>query len=190
MLYADVWAQYAGQVQAIILMNCPGDTDNADLIFPDGFRIKYPELFETTSNAEDNADADDTESFWAQFVWIDVPAVGAAGTGILRTRLPGLEDSLQKSKLADRAHQAAEVWLETGFAMATFIGHPADQMPAAGTPTGDGVVLAEIELPDLPPQPQSPQPKMSPVQDPFFEDMIPLYRQGVRRQWGPHMAPD
>ena len=58
-------------------------------------------------------------------------------------------------------------------------------MVAFGTATGDGVVLSEVELPDAPPQPPYPQPSTSPVDDPFFKHMIPLYREGVRRQWGP-----
>jgi hypothetical protein len=52
-------------------------------------------------------------------------------------------------------------------------------------------------LPDVIPQPQTPQPKidMPPevyhVSDEIIPSlMLPLYKEGVRRQWGAHMAPD
>ena len=64
-----------------------------------------------------------------------------------------------------------------------------------GTTSGDGVVSAEIELADDTPQPADPQPDAPPFHTNTFDHyiarlMLPLYRQGVRRQWGPQMAPD
>jgi hypothetical protein len=71
------------------------------------------------------------------------------------------------------------------------------QLIAQGTETGDGVVLAEIELPVVSPQPQTPQPKIDMPQDVYRVSdeiipslMRPLYKEGVRRQWGMQMAPD
>lgn len=44
--------------------------------------------------------------------------------------------------------------------------------------------VASIQMDCAPPQPPYPQPPMSPVDDPFYEHMVPLYRKGVRRRWG------
>jgi predicted amidohydrolase len=185
MLYADVWAQYGGTIQALVMMNAPGKPEEGDFIFPDGFRVKYPELFSSPPQPGTGSDDDgERNELLEQSAWLGVPVVVASATGILRTRVPGLEPFLRDGKFADRAAQASEVWLETGFTPGTGVWEPDRGIVAFGTATGDGVALGEVELPDAPPQPPYPQPPASPVGDPFFEHMIPLYREGVRRQWG------
>ena len=126
-----------------------------------------------------------------------VPVIAAAATGIIRTKLPLLEWFLERSPCADRTSQAAETLFECGFAPATQVFNAEGQLLAQGTETGDGVVLAEIELPDIIPQPQTPQPKIDMPQEVYHVSdeiipslMLPLYKEGVRRQWGAHMAPD
>ncbi len=188
-LWPDLWAQYAGQVDVMVIMFSPGDLDNADLIFPDGFRAKYTELEETAVPADkDAAPASNNEFIEEQLYWLHVPAVFAGETGVVRTRLPRLELLLQESKLSDCASQASEVWLEMSLPMATGIGDAKKGLLTQGTTTGDGVVWAEIELADAPPQPQGPQPKMQVDEDKIARLVRPLYREGVRRQWGAHMA--
>jgi predicted amidohydrolase len=194
-LRADLLEQYAGQVHAMVLMFSPGYTSQAHLVFPDGFRLAYPE-FERVATPADKKGSNPGDEIMAQYgAWLHVPGVGAGATGVIRTRLPELETLLQGSELADRASQAADVWLELGFALATFVTDPDEGFLAQGTMMGDGVVLAEIELADAPPQPQGPQPSFPPLNRDTLnyyvaELMVPLYREGVRRQWGSHMAPD
>jgi predicted amidohydrolase len=185
MLYADMWVQYGGKIQALVMMNAPGEPEAGNLIFPDGFRLKYRDLFPSPPQLSTGSDDDGQRNgLLEQGPWLGVPVVTASATGILRTRVPGLESFLRDSRFADRAAQASEVWLETGFTPGTGIWEPDRGIVAFGTATGDGIVLAEVELPDAPPQPGSLQPPMGPVGDPFFEHMIPLYREGIRRQWG------
>jgi hypothetical protein len=185
MLYADVWGQYGGKIQALVMMNAPGKPEEGAFIFPDGLRCTYDELFPRPSQASKDRDDDANGNGVArQWPWLGVPSVAASATGVLRTRLPGLESFLRESKFADRAAQAPEVWLEAGFTPGTGVWDPDRGVVAFGTAMGDGVVLGEVDLPGAPPQPGTPQPATDPVRDPFFEHMIPLYREGVRRQWG------
>jgi hypothetical protein len=193
-LRPDLWAQYAGKVHALVLMFSPGNTSQANLVFPDGFRIEYPEFEKITTPADKRSDSGDDDVIEQCSAWLHVPAVCAGATGIVRTSLPALEILLRGSKLADHASQAAEVWLELGFAMATLVAAPDKGVLAQGTMMGDAVVSAELELAEAPPQPQGPQPSFPPLNRDTFdyyiaELMHPLYREGVRRQWGPHMAP-
>jgi hypothetical protein len=185
MLYADVWAGYGHKIQLLVMMNAPGKPEEGDFIFPDGSRYKYHELFpsppQTSTGSDDDGEPDELMS---QSTWLGVPIVTASATGILRTKIPGLEPFLRDGRFAHRATQASEVWLETGFTPGTGVGDPERGMVAFGTAMGDEVVFGEVELPDAPPQPRGPQPPTSPVDDPFFEHMIPLYREGVRRHWG------
>jgi predicted amidohydrolase len=194
-LHPDLWGQYGGKVHAMVLMFSPGDTSQAHLVFPDGFRIEYPEFERIATPADMGSDTDDDDVTGQCSVWLHVPTVCAGATGVIRTRLPGLKALLQRSRLSDRASQASDVWLEMGFSMATLVATPDEGALAQGTTMGDDVVSAEIELADAPPQPQGPRPSFPPLNRDTFgyyvaELMLPLYREGTRSQWGPHMAPD
>jgi hypothetical protein len=200
-LRPELWAQYAGKVDAMVLMFSPGDFDNAYLIFPDGLRVNYAE-FEKEIVASPDGDAgdldgydagsaygDEYDGYGAHFLWMNVPMICASQAGVLRTRLPRLELLLQRSHLADRASQAPDVWFEMQLPLATGIGAEGETL-AQGTTAGDGVVWAEIELADAPPQPQGPQPHLHVDEDYVAELVKPLYKEGIRRHWGAHMAPD
>lgn len=202
-MHPDIWAQYAGNVDAIVIMSCGGDWDTANLIFPDGFRARFMDLVKPPSVDSDGAGpeshpaAADSKDLHPQAAWMGVPVITAAATGIIRTKLPLLEWFLERSPYADRTSQAAETLFECGFAPATQVFNAKGQLIAQGTNTGDGVVLAEIELPDGTPQPQTSQPKFGMPQEVYTVSdeiipslMLPLYEEGVRRQWGSQMAPD
>jgi hypothetical protein len=122
-LCPDLWIEYAGKVDAMIVMFSPGNTSQANLIFPDGFQIEYPE-FEKTVTPPDQGTYPGFEVMQQHIAWMSVPMVFAGGTGVVRTGLPGLKMLLQGSTLSDRMDQASEVQLEMGFAMATMIGQP------------------------------------------------------------------
>ena len=192
-LNPDLWVQYAGEVDAMVVMFSPGNTSQSHLLFPDGFRIEYAE-FERAVTPPDQGAYPGFEVMEQHIAWMPVPMVFAGATGVVHTGLPGLASLLQGSTLSTRAAQASEAWLELGFAMATMIGEPKTGMLAHGTTTGDGVILAEIELANVTPQPLEPQPDVPPYHTNTFDHyiarlMLPLYREGVRRQWGSHMAP-
>jgi len=196
--HPDLWAQYAGRVDAMVIMSCPGDLGTADLVFPDGFRAKFLELADPqTAQVLETHDPAGSNDMYEQAAWMRVPVVKASATGVIRTGLPLLESLLAQSPLADRISQASEAQLEARFEPETQVVDTNGDVLVRGTVTGDGVTLAEVELSDVTPQPQAPQPKMHIlpfvyyVSDEVFPPlMIPLYREGVRRQWGPHMAPD
>ncbi|MBN2303359.1 MAG: carbon-nitrogen hydrolase family protein [Anaerolineae bacterium] len=193
-MHPDLWAQYAGQVDAVVIMSCPGDLGNADLIFPDGLRAKFMELVAPPSSdpvQETHPPADASDDVHQQAAWMGVPVVHASATGTLRTKLPLLERLLERSPYADRVSQAAEILFECGFEPATQVFDANGKMLAQGTETGDGVVMAEIELSDMRSQPHTTQPKFDIPQEVYhFSDeimpalMLPLYTEGVRRQYG------
>ncbi len=202
-MHPDLWAEYAGKVDAIVIMSCPGDWDTANLVFPDGFQAKFLDVVNPPSPASDNAEpapppADaETHEGHQQAAWMGVPVITAAATGTIQTKLPLLDWFLERSPCADRSSQAAETHFECDFAAATQVFNARGQLIAQGTATGDGVVLTEIELPEVMPQPQTPQPTIDvppavyQISDEIIPAlMVPLYTEGVRRQWGSHMAPD
>lgn len=198
--HSDLWAQYAGKVDAILIMSCPGDIESGDLIFPDGFRAKFGDLVGSSVDgdvSETDSLTDDSNDRYEQAAWMGVPVIHASATGTVRTKLPLIEAYFADSPLANRSSQAAEMLLECGFGSETKVLNAQGEILAQGTETGDGFVLAEIELPDITPQPQTPQPKIDILPETYHISdelvpsmMLPLYRDGVRQQWGAHMASD
>jgi predicted amidohydrolase len=199
-MHPDLWAQYAGKVDAMVVMSCPGDLATADLLFPDGEQAKFLELGGDQFAPEApqaESPPDEGDPIDKQAAWLGVPLVHASATGTIHTKVPLFEAIVAQSPLADRADQAAEAILECGFPPATRIVDAKGKVLARGSATGDGLVMAEVTFTDLLPKPEGPQPGIL-VSEAIYRlsdetipaTMVPLYKEGVRRQWGAHMAPD
>jgi hypothetical protein len=98
--------------------------------------------------------------------------------------------------LWEKLRGAPNVQVEAGFDAQTKIISPNGTVLARVTNGGEGYALAEVTLPKTTPQPTAPQPKMhthsiaylmSDVLAPAM--LVPMYRRGIRRQWGRSMAP-
>jgi len=183
-LHPELWAQYAGKVDLMVAMFSPGNTSKAALIFPDGYRLSGPEFEQAVkpSGLEAYPGFEVMKKFMA---WMPVPMIAAGGTGMVRTGLPGLADLLQGSTLSGRAEQAAEVWYELPFGMATMVMDLTHGLTISGTDTGDQVISAEIELAAETPQPSAPPPDVPPFHTNTFEhyiaqQMLPFYQAGLR----------
>jgi predicted amidohydrolase len=195
--HADLWRRYAGQVDAMVITSCPPSMERAEMIFPDGTRL--PSTMMGLPIPEDAHFQDkDVEE---QAGWMGVPVIASSGAGQFRSAIPMPELSLA-SLLGPRPDiqkllaQAQDVILETGYGRFSKVIDAQGRRIARVESDGDGYALAEITLADDPPQPMSPQPKMRlPALGHFLIDalaanlVIPLYRQGVRGQWGARMAP-
>jgi hypothetical protein len=90
-LHSDLWAQYAGNIDAMVIMSCGGNLGNADLVFPDGFCVKFFELTGAAAHADEDSDpsrADELDKHAEHAAWMRVPVVHASTTGVIRTKLP------------------------------------------------------------------------------------------------------
>jgi hypothetical protein len=130
-----------------------------------------------------------------------VPVVASSGAGTFRSRLP-LAELYVAGALGARAdlgkylQTAPDAVLEAGFGRYAKIVDASGHMLACVENDGDGFTIAEVELADETPQPSAPQPKMRlptigywAIDGVGTNSLIPMYRDGVRRQWGAHMAP-
>lgn len=200
--HPSLWAEYAGHVDTMVIMSCPGDIGSGDLVFLDGFRAKFaciapPDLSDNPAEVEDDSTTGDIDVIQQQVAWLGIPVVESSATGTIRTRLPLIETIFPTTPLADRTAQAPDAILECGFPPATRVMDSNGEIVAQGTVTGDRFVLAEVELPNTTPKPDAIQPKMN-ISEAMYRlteeivpaMMVPLYKAGLRNQWGSHMAPD
>jgi hypothetical protein len=166
------------------------------IVLPDGTRLPTrTELLYRGKDMPFGAELDE------HIAWLGVPTVNTAGAGHFKSHLPIPHVSLLGLLAADPQHlrqvpQAAQAMIEADYYPQTKIVDAQGHVLSRVTRDGDGFALAEVELADHPPKPSSPQPdfKLTPLAYatsdwlvPAFT--IPLYRMGLRRQFGAHMAP-
>jgi len=184
-LHPDLWRKYAGKVDLMVVMFSPGNTGQSELIFPDGYRLAFPE-FEQAVKPSGLGTYPGFEVMEKFIAWIPVPMIAAGGTGVVRSGLPGLEDLLDGSIFSGYAEKASEVLFELHFGMATMIMDLKNGVAVSGTATADRVISAEIELLDATPQPIGQQPDVPVFHTNTFDhfiaqQMVPLYREGVQK---------
>jgi len=195
--HSDLWQRYAGKVDALVITSCPPSMHRADLVFPDGERFSGTIMGRQAPEDSHFQDKDIED----QARWIGVPVVASTGAGTFRSRMPLPQISVSgilgpRSDLQQYLQQAHEAILEAGFERFAKIIDANGQVVSRVENDGDGFTVAEVELADTQPQPAEAQPKMRLPGAGYFaidffgaNAMVPLYREGVRRQWGTHMAP-
>lgn len=199
--HADLWARYAGKVDAMAVVSCPPKVSAADLVFPDGSRINLKDLggvwrlIHTEVEHFPGADLDEHAA------WMGVPVLHTVGSGTFRSRLPAAAASMTaffaaRPDLWRWIPQAHLIHLESGYDLQTKVIDAQGEILNRVLKVGDGVAAAEVTLSDLPPVPTEKQPPMrtSPlaylVADALGEALATRhYRIGARRQWGNRVAP-
>lgn len=199
--HPELWQRYAGKVDAMIIPSSPPKLSSADLVFPDGERVNVKDLggmWETIYTDEEYFPGVDMDEHAA---WMRVPVVNTVAGGKFKSRLPVPYVSIgsylaTRNDLWEYISQAPRVQVETGFDHQAKIIDAFGQVIARVTEDGDSFTLAEVTLADEMPKPGYPQPKMRTHSAAYFlvdvvtaGVMTALYRRGLRRQWGDHMAP-
>jgi hypothetical protein len=200
--HRDLWQQYAGRVDAMVISSCPPDVTNPVYQFPDGSQLTIDQLGPLMATVKDTGRKLFGDMINEQTAWLGVPAVNTVGAGRITTSVPRGAATLL-------ALLPAAPWLARYLPMAGRMQMTCDMIQGCKVVAADGQVLTEmaqaqgegftvatVTLADAPPQPRGAQP---PSRVPPFayasSDVVlprlvePIYRYGVRRAWGAHMAP-
>jgi predicted amidohydrolase len=86
--HANLWAQYAGNVDLMLASSCPPLVPQFDFHLPDGRIVKTSGLGTIFQLAYRNAEKTFGELFRNQARWLGVPSVSTTGAGIFRSPLP------------------------------------------------------------------------------------------------------
>lgn len=177
--HANLWQQYAGQVDMLLIPSCPPKVNDGHLVFADGHRAK------NSINASHFADQDIHD----QAAWLQVPVVHSAGSGQLRTPLPLPFFSaigFLLGRPADWSHipQAANAQLHADYGHHTQIIDATGSTIARVTDPGDSFTLAEVELAAAKPTPTTPQPTMRTPKTTYFliDSFAPLFLKSLYRK--------
>lgn len=195
--HPELWARYAGKVDAMLIASCPPKVAELDVVFADGTRYNNsegPDTFTGTGMPF----GDDMHQ---QSTWMRVPLVNTTGSGTFRSKPPMALASLGGLLAGQPAHwkqlvQANLIYLECGFYPQTKIVDAQGNVLAQITEDGDRCVVSEIVIADTPPKPLIPQSKSAYTPYSYLMSdwiapalMTLRYRRGYRRQFGRQMAP-
>lgn len=194
----ELWARYAGKVDAIVACSCPPTLHRLILVFPDGKQVEMPDLGPIHRRIALTGDhLFDLRRYAA---YLRVPVANTTGAGLFSSTMPLPHLSLMlftltRPDLWKYLAQAEATRLETGYFNETCITDAQGNILARVTPETEGYALAEVTLTDSPPQPRGSLPPSEASRLLYrFDDLanlvLPvLYRQNVRRVHGCRMAP-
>lgn len=161
--YPELWAQYQGKIQAMIVSSCPPAVGNLSAIPPDGKNYGYQNTNPYVQEMGRIGEKVFGEFLRRQATHLKVPVVNTTGTGHFRTKMPRPKFSLgylglMLPKLFKYWGQADQVEIEAGYYNETYIADAAGKVLQQVPAETEGYAIGEIELPDEPPQPEGKQP--------------------------------
>jgi hypothetical protein len=200
--HPELWRRYAGRVDLILASSCPPDALNGTYLLPDGGQVTTDQLGPVMGSIRDSAPLVFGEMFNEQTAWLRVPAVNTVGTGQLELDVPyGTLLLLAMLPMAPRLIRylpyGSRLRMSCGLAPGCKV------VDATGRPLveliqqqGEAWAQAEVSLPEKRPQPGGAQPPSSLSRLAYWMSdgllyglSLPGYRRGLRRTWGPGMAP-
>jgi len=199
--HTDVWERYAGKVQMLLIPACPPKLSSADVVFPDGLRVNMRDLSAFARQIYTDEEYFPGADLDAHAAWLGVPVALTVGGGTFRSPMPDAPISLGallsgRPDLWGRMAQADTVRLEAGYDKQTKIVDGQGQVVARVSANGDGYAIGVVSLPDSPPEPTRPQPRMQTSPWAYLmADVIGAgvlsntYRRELRRRFGKRMAP-
>ena len=161
--HPQLWQEYAGKVQLMLVSSCPPAAHNLTLIFPDNKQVELGKLGPIMQLLKRNSDETFGAHLRRQSSNLNVPIAHTTGTGLFRTKLPRPGISLASfllstPRLWKYLPQAEHVFVESRYFNETYIADDIGNVLTRVPPEVEAFALTEIELPITPPQSHGKQP--------------------------------
>ncbi|HNT26408.1 MAG TPA: carbon-nitrogen hydrolase family protein, partial [Anaerolineales bacterium] len=166
--HRNLWREYAGRVQLMLVCSCPPDASNPTYAFTDGRSFSLEDAGPLMRGMRDTGRHVFGRMLDEQAAWLGVPAACSVGCGQFHSTLP-------RSRALAALYLPVMPWIIRHLAINGLKALPLSltcpMIPGCKLVDGDGSVLAErsqaegegftlasVSLPQAPPQPQGPQP--------------------------------
>jgi predicted amidohydrolase len=192
--HLELWQQYAGRVDMVVICSCPPQVSDPTYHFPDGDRVTADDMGATMAALKGSGHRVFGDMLNQQTAWLGVPAVSTVGCGRIRTSIPNgrlsvLSYSLVAPWLLKYVSQADRVEMSCGFTQGCKVVDADGQVLAElSQEEGEAYTLAEVTLSGQRRIPQEPQPvSLMPkvayfIADVWLTSLVrSTYRRGVRR---------
>jgi hypothetical protein len=192
--HLNLWREYAGKVDMIVVSSCPPDVPNASYQFTDGSQLSFSHFGPVMDNIRTAGEQTFGEMVTQQAGWLGIPVVNSGATGLIHTHIPKAKSlvsgfSLFVPQLTKQVKNANRMQMSSGFISSCKIVDANGQVIAERHPNGgEGYTLAEVGLQEQKPKTNGTQPK-SPINVLAYlqaDNVLPwmmrsVYRKGVRK---------
>ena len=161
--HLNMWKQYAGKADMIIIASCPPDGPNASYAFPNGEKLDFNDIGPTSSMN------DAGKQFFGEMVnqqakWLGVPVVNSGASGYVQTQIPKAGAllrtlSLFTPRLVKLLPQAEQLQMSCEMiASCKVVDADGCTLVERASAEGEGFVISEVTLADSKPMPEHRQP--------------------------------
>jgi predicted amidohydrolase len=161
--HPNLWQQYSGKVELMIVSSCPPKALDLALVFPDGKRIMSKNTGALTRYMRRTSDKTFGEYLRRQSSFLGVPVAQATSTGIFTSSLPNPKPSLSMLSvvyppLLKYKSQFGQARMEADYFNETYITDNSGNVLCSVKPDAEGFAVSDVVMPDLLPQPRGKQP--------------------------------
>jgi predicted amidohydrolase len=163
--HLDLWRQYAGRIDLMIISSCPPDVASPTFVFPSGENVTLDDFGKIGRSFKNTGQLLFSQMLHQQTAWLGVPSVQSTGTGHLHTAIPNgalflLMYLPMAPALAKYLTQAKAAVLECDFISGCkIVSGDGKTLAMEAQNRGDGFVTAEVALRKNRSFPNAPQPK-------------------------------
>ena len=191
--HLNLWKQYAGIVDMMVIASCPPDGGNPTYCFPDGNNFTLDDFGPWMASMKQSGPYVFGEMISRQTAWLGVPTVNTGGSGHFQSAIPRSAllvwgYSILVPRLVKHFSQASQLQMSCDMIPSCRVFNADGVVVAERTQTqGEGFALAEVALADTKPQPRGPQPPAQLSSSVYFNAdvlvpflMRPVYRKGLK----------
>ncbi|HLO31702.1 MAG TPA: carbon-nitrogen hydrolase family protein [Anaerolineales bacterium] len=161
--HPNLWEQYAGKIELMIVSSCPPKALDLALVLPDGQRIMSRNTGALTQYLKRTSDKTFGEYLRKQASFLGVPVAHSTSTGAFNSSIPNPKSSLAMLSimyppLLKYKSRFDQVRLETDYFNETYITDNSGTILQSVPPNIEGFAISDVILPDSPPHPKGKQP--------------------------------
>ena len=163
--HLDMWKQYAGKVDMMVIASCPPDGPGASYTFPNGEKLDFNDMG-AMSSMKDIGRQFFGEMVNQQTKWLGVPAVNSGASGTVQTHIPKASALLRTfilfaPRLFKLLPKAEQLEMSCEMIPSCKIVDSGGQTIAARAPAdGEGFAISEVTLSESKPVPKDHQPNL------------------------------
>lgn len=162
--HRNLWKQYAGKADMIVIASCPPDGPNASYQFSNNEKLDFGDLGAVMNSMKDAGTQFFGEMVNQQAKWLGVPAVNSGASGQVQTHIPKANALLRSFSLfaphiLKLLSKAEQLQMTCGMIPSCKVVDAGGNILAERMPSeGEGFVLSEVTLADSKSMPTHPQP--------------------------------
>jgi predicted amidohydrolase len=175
--HPNLWRQYSGKVELIIVSSCPPKALDLALVFPDGKRIMSKNTGALTQYVKRTSDKTFGEYLRRQASFLGVPVAHATSTGIFTSSIPNPRSSLAMlsvvyPSILKYKSQFDHARMEANYFNETYITDDSGNVLQSVQSDTEGFAVSDVLMPDSAPQSKGRQPAFGIPKSMYLIDSI------------------